>query len=194
LKGVQGKRQLYFDSLSGRAFTNPLAIISERQFMRPTYVCTTHGDLNESNILVDGSGHAWLIDFESTGLGHILRDIAELDTVVRFNLLTPEEATLSERLKMEEALCGAERFSGTGQLLDNFETDNAALAKAFATSVQLRTIAGEIMAKNPNADLDEYHITQIYFAVNSLRFLSWRVVQRQHALLSASLLADRLGL
>jgi hypothetical protein len=55
LKGVQGKGQLYFEPLGQRTFTNPLTAASDRQFMRPTYVCTTHGDLNEANVLIDGS-------------------------------------------------------------------------------------------------------------------------------------------
>lgn len=194
LKGVHGKRELYFDSLGGRAFTNPLLAASERQFMRPTYVCITHGDLNENNILVDDSGHTWLIDFESTGPGHILRDIAELDSAVRFQLLQADEATFAERLLMEETLCTATHFSDVGRLSDAFQTDNEALAKAYATSVQLRVIASEMMAKNPNDDLGEYYVAQFYYAMNSLRFLSWRGIQRQHALLSASLLADKLGL
>jgi CheY-like chemotaxis protein len=194
VKGVQGTRQLYFDSLGKNAFKNPIMAAAERQFVRPTYSCITHGDLNASNILVDDSGLTWLIDFETTELGHILRDIAELDTVVRFQLLKPEEASLSERLKMEEALCGASQFGDVARLESAFQTDNAALAKAFATAVSLRAIAYELVSKNPTAELDEYYIPLFYYSINALRFLSWPGLQRQHALLAASLLADKLGL
>ena len=38
----------------------------------------THGDLHGDNLLVDKE-HAWAIDFEHTGSGHILRDFAELE-------------------------------------------------------------------------------------------------------------------
>jgi hypothetical protein len=194
LKGVQGKRELHFDSLKGREFTNPILVSAERQFMRSTYACNTHGDLNSDNILVDGFDNAWLIDFESTGPGHILRDIAELDLVVRVQLLLTEEASLSERLEMEETLCQAKQFGDVEHLLNALHTENPALAKAFATTVHLRTIAGDMMSKNPNADLDEYYIALLYYSMNALRFLSWRGLQRQHAFLSASLMADRLGL
>jgi CheY-like chemotaxis protein len=48
----------------------------------------THGDLHGDNLFVDGE-HAWAIDFERTGPGHILRDLAELevDIVTRIVLL-----------------------------------------------------------------------------------------------------------
>jgi CheY-like chemotaxis protein len=194
LKGVQGKRQLYFETLGTRPFTNPIVVSAERQFKRPTYVCITHGDLNGENILVDDSGHPWLIDFECTGRGHVLRDIAELDTVVRFQLLQAEQASLSERLQMEEMLSSAKHLSDINHMADRFQPTNAALAKSYATSVCLRMIACKMMSKNPNADLDEYHIALFYYSMNAIRFLSWRGIQRQHALLSASLLADQLGL
>ena len=38
----------------------------------------THGDLHGDNLFVDGD-HAWAIDFERTGPGHVLRDFAELE-------------------------------------------------------------------------------------------------------------------
>ena len=53
----------------------------------------------------------WMIDFQETGQSHILRDIAMFDSVVRFQLLTAEEATLRERLSLEKALCSIKCFS-----------------------------------------------------------------------------------
>jgi hypothetical protein len=194
LKGVQGTRQLHFDSLKGRAFTNPLMAIADREFQRSTYVCNTHGDLNSDNILVDESNEAWLIDFEFTGPGHILRDIAELDLVVRVELLLPDEASLSDRLQLEEAVFKARNFKELESVRSALDTQNSALAKAYATIIHLRTIAGDMISKNPNGDLDEYYIALLYYSLNALRFLSWRGIQRQHCLLSASLIADKLGL
>ncbi|HEU4874772.1 MAG TPA: response regulator [Pyrinomonadaceae bacterium] len=193
LKSVQGKQQLYFEGLSeARGFTNPILVTAEQHFSRPTYKCITHGDLNGSNVLVDGAGHAWLIDFESTGKGHILRDIAELDTIVRFHLLGPNEATLEERLRMEQALCAAKRFSQIDQLASSFQTENQALTKAYETVVHLRILAHRLVAQNPSDDLSEYYVALMYYSLNSIRFYSWPSLQRQHALLSASLLADQL--
>jgi len=195
LKSVQGNQKLYFKSLvTKRAFTNPLLATAGLSLVRPTYICTTHGDFNQHNLLVDNIGNMWLIDFQRTGQGHILRDITKLDSEVLFQLLAPEEATLEECLHMEEVLCSIERFSQLEQSAANFPTENRALAKAYATAVHLRTLARKLLAQNPNDDMSEYYIALFYNAVNTLRVYSLPSGQREHALLCASILADRLGL
>jgi Ternary complex associated domain 9 len=174
---------------------NPLPIVTGAQpFVRPTYVCTTHGDLNPHNLFIDSSRQSWLIDFQSTGPGHILRDLAMLDSVVRFQLLLPGEATLSERFAMEEALCGIKAFSQVEQLKTRFSTENAALAKTYGTVVHLRTLAQGMMGKSLSDDMSEYYIALFYNALNTLRFSSLDVEQHEHALLSICLLADHLKL
>jgi CheY-like chemotaxis protein len=196
LKSVQKKRGLIFDSLnSGRTFTNPLLATDGIALTRPTYTCTTHGDCNPHNLLVDSTGHVWLIDFHDTGKGHILHDVVALDSAVRFQLLTAEEASLEERWHMEEALLeDIQRFSQVEQLKSKFSTANQALIKTYATVVHLRTLARKLVEQNPNDDISEYHVALLYNALNTLRFSSLSLTQREHALLSASLLADRLGL
>ncbi len=195
LKSVQGKERLSFNHLkSKRTFTNPWSAAAGLSLVLPTYICITHGDFNHHNLLVDGRGNMWMIDFQGTGQSHILRDIAILDSAIRFQLLTAEEATLKERLHMEEVLCSIERFSQIEQLATKLPTENLAVAKAYATVLHLRTLARKLVERNPNADLSEYHIASFYTALNTLRFSSLAEVQREHALLCASLLADRLGL
>jgi Ternary complex associated domain 9 len=174
---------------------NPLLIMAGAQpFVRPTYVCTTHGDLHPHNFFVDDRGQSWLIDFQSTGPGHILRDLAGLDSAVRFQLLLPGEATLGERFAMEEALCSIKAFSQGEHLKTRFSTENAMLAKAYATVVHLRTLAQGIVGKNLSGDMSEYAIALFYTALNTLRFSSLAAEQHEHALLSACLLANGLKL
>jgi thiamine kinase-like enzyme len=192
---VQGTQKLSFKSLnSERAFTNPFPGMAGPPLVRSTYSCPTHGDFNQHNLLVDSTGHTWLIDFQRTGQGHILQDVAKLDSEIRFFLLTSEEATLDERLSMEEALCSIERFSQVEQLPIRFTAENTALAKAYSTVVHLRTLARKLVAQNPSDDIGEYYIALFYNAINTIRFYSLPLGQREHALLCASLLADRLGL
>lgn len=193
---VQDEQKVFFKSLPGnRAFTNPLPMINGLSLVYPTYCCITHGDFNHRNLLVDSDGNMWLVDFQGTGPGHILRDVASLDSAVRFQLLTAEEATLEERLRLEEALLdNIQHFSQIEQLMGKFSTTNRALAKAHASVVHLRTIAHKLVEQNPEDDISEYYIALLYNALNTLRFSSLSPVQREHALLCASLLADRLGL
>jgi CheY-like chemotaxis protein len=192
---VHGTHKLSFKALATeRCFHNPLLALDGPPLIRPTYTCTTHGDFNAQNLLVDQTGHTWLIDFLRTGPGHKLRDVAQLDAEIRLVLLGAEEATLQERLYMEERLCSIERFSQVGQLQAPLQTENPALAHAYAAVVHLRVLASQLVVQNLSDDISEYYIALFYYALNLLRFSSVPVGQREHALLSASILADRLGL
>jgi CheY-like chemotaxis protein len=188
--------RIIFHSLSEqeqRRFSNPLVILSQHQFVHTTYVCTQHGDLNQHNLLVDNDSYTWMIDFQSTGLAHILCDITTLDSIVRFQLLPANGATLEERLEMEVALCGLKHFSQVDQLPNLFTTPNPVLAKAFATVVHLRLLAKSLICQNPDGDICEYYVALFYNALNTLRYDNLAIEQREHALLCASLLADRIG-
>ena len=176
--------------ISNRPFTNPFQAIKGRTFIYPTYESITHGDLNQNNILVDNAEGMWLVDFEHTERSHILRDIATLDSVIRFQLL--EDTTLEERLTMEKALLGITHFSQLERLPSAFKTRNLALAKAYHTTYYLRTLARWAIDRNPRDDMDEYYVALLYNALFTLQFFSLSVRQREHAFLSASLLADKL--
>jgi DNA-binding response OmpR family regulator len=193
LPSVYVQEKLTFTSLNGtRRFANPLLTTVKPYFMRYTFTCIVHGDFNPHNLLVDQSGFTWLIDFEATEPAHILRDIATLDSALRYQLLAGQEATLEERLQMEEVLCKAENFSQVNLLSSRFPTENQALAKVYAAVLYLRTMAGNLVAHGQN-DISEYYIALFYNALNTLRFSSLEQVQLEHALLCASLLADKLN-
>lgn len=189
-KTVHGRRVLHFNTLGGaRDFTDPITVLDSHH-VRSTYECITHGDLHSDNILVDADGQTWLIDFQGTGPGHILRDVAELDSVVRLQLLAAGDATLDERLKLEETLCAVEEFEQIERAAEGCATSNLHLTKACATVLHLRAIARRLVAQNRESDISEYNIALFYYALNAIRFYSLSGLQRQHALLSASLLAD----
>ena len=193
LKSAQGKEKLRIGNLAeDRVFTNPIKVMAARRFIEHTYVCPTHGDLSETNVLVDETGHTWLIDFGRTGPGHILRDVATLDTAVRLHLLDECEATLEDRLKLEEALIRAGRFGDLQQLAGEFETDNPALAKTYATVIHLRSLAHRLVERNLNASLREYYVALFYFGLSQLKWYELPRIYREHALVSSSLLADKL--
>lgn len=195
LKSVQGKDQLYFQALSQRRpLPNPLQVFPDKPLVLPTYETITHGDFNPHNILLDEQGSSWLIDFQSTGLGHVLRDAVELDVAIRVQLLTGEEASLDERLALEEALARPQTYSELQALADGLAGVSPAVGKAFATCVHLRALAGRLLARHTSSDLGEYYAGALFCALNLSRFLSFATVQREHALLSACLLTERLGL
>lgn len=187
------RNRLTFRNLrSYRTFTNPVLEMDGLSFIRPTYICTTHGDCNPHNLLIDDSEHVWLIDFQETGPSHILRDVAMLDSALRFQLLRAEEATLDERLQMEEVLTNSEYFNHMEQLPSTLPFENKAVAKVYAIIVHLRKLAHRLVEQNTSDNTDEYHIALFYTALNTLQFSSLAEVQREHVLLSASLLVDQL--
>ncbi len=193
LKANLGKNNtLSFAAFDSRSFTNPIPVVASKKFIRTTYECITHGDLNASNIFVDSDRHAWLIDFGCTGPGHILRDVAELDSMVRFQLLSGESATLEERLLLEESL-NKIHLTNIAETPIEFETDNAALAKAFHVTLHLRALAAKLISPHRDTDMSEYQVALLYYAINTIRFYALDTVQRQHALVSSSLLADRVS-
>jgi Ternary complex associated domain 9 len=198
LPTVLGQKTLKLDSLesfSPTNFTNPFyALKSAQPFVCSSYTTITHGDLNKRNIFVDRNDYAHLIDFGTTGPSHILRDIAMLDCVVRLDLLSVHDATLDERLKMEQVLCSMSRFSDVEQVRNGFSTTNLALMKAFDTVVHLRTLARWLVEKKPEDDMREYFVSLLYNTLGTLGFSSPYIEQHEHALLSASLLVDRLGI
>jgi CheY-like chemotaxis protein len=195
LKVVQSKTKLRFTALKNNyTFTNPLTATAEVKLVQATYVCVTHGDFNQQNILVDSVANMWLIDFQRTGRGHIFHDVTELDSVIRYQLLPNDSATLEERLLMERVLLSIDHFSQLDTLFSQFSSENQALLKAYHTTVHLRILADKLSPKVANDDMRDYYIALLYNALNTIRSYSLSVGQREHALLTASLLVDKLGL
>jgi len=191
LKVTQNNNNIKFNSFSqNHDYVNPLAFIG-KSLKFSTYECIVHGDLHGENILVDDNQNAWLIDFAATKTGHFLQDFVELDSVIRFQLLTSENATIEERLYMEKFLSEINSFSELAKLQNSFKTKNPHLKKAFTAITHLQTLAAEFLP-NKKADIYEYHATLLFYALNSLRFPFVDIIQRQHALLCASILTEKL--
>ncbi len=195
LIGVQGIDQEYLrvEALPNKqTFMNPLLAIDRQNFAYPTYTCPTHGDFNQHNLQLGSDGYIRMIDFQGTGQGHILRDFVALDTNLRFQLLTTSDATLQERLEMDQVLSSISHFSELEQLEGKFTTTNASLMKTYNIVVHLRRLAYHMVKHNSSDDFNEYYAALLLNSLNTLRFTSLEPEQRIHALLSASLLVEKL--
>jgi CheY-like chemotaxis protein len=194
LSSVQGGETLKFQSLTTQVpIRNPI-IAAQKSFMEHIYTCITHGDLNGGNILVDPEGKTWLIDFLRTGEGHVLRDHAFLDLFTRCALLGPDEATLEERLLLEQALLQARKLNAAGMPVGTLRSDNAALQKAFQTSLLIRSLAAKHGRHRNSTEMPDYELATMFYGANMIRFYSLATVQKEHGLLAAGLLAERLRL
>ncbi|HTK08732.1 MAG TPA: response regulator [Ktedonobacteraceae bacterium] len=172
---------------------NPLQVIKNHSFTLPTYACITHGMLNQHNLLVDEAQHVWMIHFQKTGRGHFLRDVAMLDSVIRFQLLETEHATLAERLLMEHHLCNGRHFEQWDHIPPPFHSDNQQLVKAYTTILHLRQLFYKYLALASSTTIaQEYAIALLYHALYHFSCVPLSSTQREHALLYASLLSQYL--
>jgi hypothetical protein len=153
-----------------------------REFTR---VCLCHGDLHGRNILVDADNHFWLIDFARVAEGHALRDFAELETDIKFNLLpTVDPAVL---LPLERALLAPTNFLEASPT-ESF--DNSRLDHVYQTVTALRRIAFELI--HLEGDAREYYIALFFHTINAIRLRYISKEKKEHALLSAALICERL--
>jgi DNA-binding response OmpR family regulator len=172
---------LTLPGLPGR-FANPQRWLDEHRqtLYLPVWRAYTHGDLNEHNILVAGDGRCWLIDFYRTGIGHILRDVIELETAVKFSLAPT--ASLVEHRQMEEHLLRQVRLDQPVM-----PRPRAPQRKTLAVVGHLRSLAAAY--NGASKDINEYLIGLLFTTLNLLRLPTTSEV-RLHALMSASLLCD----
>ena len=180
--------KLHFTGLSG-SYTNPYRwLVKDGQFQSLEEViskCLCHGDLHARNILVDDEGRFWLIDFARVGLSHALRDLVELESDIKFNLLPATDLKLL--LPFEQALLEPQQFS-----LNPAQAafGDPGIDKAYEVVVALRSLAFELV--RPPCDRHEYYLSLLLHTLNVLRLRHIPAEKKEHALLAAALLCERL--
>lgn len=183
------KEQISFRDLGdtlNKSLINPVYAILNKKLSASSFICTTHGDLNANNILIDTNKQTWLIDFYRTGEGHILRDCIELETFIKFAIMPGGD--LKERYTFEEALLSVDRFSQVKNI--QYTSPNEDYQKAFTIICKIRDLAKNLV--NPDDDCRQYYIGLLFFSVNTIRFYTLPKVSRLHALMSAGMLCDKL--
>lgn len=175
------QERLRFPGIAGD-FANPKRWLEQKnyQIYRPVWRAVTHGDLNEHNILVTEDGRTWLIDFYRTGVGHILRDVVELETAVKFNL-TPI-ADLEVYRQFEEYLLAQKQINRPPTPDPGYP-----YARALAAIGHLRNIADNFTGTDK--DMVEYNIALLLQTLNLLR-LNFMRPHHLKILLSASMLCE----
>jgi CheY-like chemotaxis protein len=147
----------------------------------------THGDLHGDNIFVDGI-HAWVIDFERSGWGHILRDFAELEIDIVTRLAWKKDhKELKEPFLLITHLVDPHypgEDSEPADLLNDPE-----LRKAFNVISGLRQIAQDTTRFD---DFREYIWSLLFDAVFVVTHTPEGDPQHERALLYGSVLCSRL--
>jgi CheY-like chemotaxis protein len=149
-----------------------------------------HGDLHSRNILVGPDKGVWLIDFERTGIGHCLRDLIEMETDIKFSLLSLEGTNTHLFYNLEVALL-AQDISNSAQTFQppSLVSKHPEANRAFSAIINLRRLA----VSKASPDMRDYYwglLCQTLF-VATLSHLSEEA--RRRAKLSAALICERLG-
>jgi CheY-like chemotaxis protein len=180
------RKDLVSDKLSfsnGLQLTDPYAFALSTNLYSDYYSCTIHGDLYGKNILIDQHNESWLIDFETTGEGPVLQDYASLENYVRLYLSESED--LDKLFKWERRLFSRELTT----LNNNFETDSEAIFKIHHTIMTIRCLAEKTKYFSDRA----YLVALLFNALRTTTFLDLSSKIREHALQSASSIADRIA-
>lgn len=161
-------------------------------FSIPSLVAITHGDLNGTNVLVDEEGKTWLIEFFKTGWGPILRDFAELESVIKFELIQTD--SLLARYELEKALLQPNSLDQPVEF--NNRSRLSELDKAVRVIQRLRELARVL---TDSEDIHEYHAGLYFYALKSMVGFSSKAdvedhytVSQYHALLSAAMICSKL--
>ncbi|MEW5725079.1 MAG: dual specificity protein phosphatase family protein, partial [Thermodesulfobacteriota bacterium] len=146
------------------------------------YFSFVHGDLNGANIILDGRGNVWLIDFFHTRHGHVLQDLAKLENDLLY-IFTPldSEEDFREALELSDLLV-------TGRDLSQSPPDHGfaapALARAYRTVKHLRGYYPDLV--HEAAEPLQLLLAQVRYAVHTLSFDESSRRQKEWALYSAS--------
>lgn len=133
-------REIYYSELLN-SLLNPVSWVlryKDKSLVPLSRKTITHGDLHGDNIFVDDS-HAWAIDFERSGWGHILRDFVELELDIVSRLMS-FDVSLLELLGLSVTLSEPKKSGDRYRLADKYII-SAESKKAFDVILGLRKIA-----------------------------------------------------
>lgn len=173
---------------------NPLyfmeTILPERRsWTWNVYEGSVHGDLNMKNVLMDEEKNLWLIDFAMTGHSHILRDIAKLESVLKFEMVPiSSEERLLGLVKLERVFLRPERLGEIPEVPEWIGDPDT--VKAFRVVQQLRRYSDTITLLDE--DIRQYYLALLYYTLCVPAFVSVNDHMREYAWISSSLLCDAL--
>lgn len=159
----------------------------DKSITTKTAMAVTHGDLHGDNLLIDEHRNAWVIDFERSGMGHILQDFVELEGDIINRLISSNES-----LPFFYQLCVKVTEDTELKELDSMdEIVHQDVKKAIQTISLLRKIARETSGI---ADARQYLLGLLFNTLFRATIIGRSAYQKSQyrALMLASIICHRL--
>jgi CheY-like chemotaxis protein len=113
-----------------------------------------HGDLHGDNLFVEPAGYTWVIDFERTGVGHVMTDFVELEHDILSRLSGIEDTWVFYHLLIAVTTPRSLDIPVPGLSVGMPEADQSRVSKALAAIRSLRQLAHETFRRT---DQREYY-------------------------------------
>ncbi|MEO5373451.1 MAG: isochorismatase family protein [Alphaproteobacteria bacterium] len=155
-----------------------------------THFSHVHGDLNGANIIVDGGGNVWLIDFFHTRRTHALMDLIKLENDVLYIMTDIEPPELGEAVAMSRHLVAVEDLAAPLPDWPDLGLSSPRLERAWATVRHLRSYYPAIVRFD--RDPLQVLVGTMRYAVHTLSFDESSDLQKRWALATAGLCAERI--
>jgi anti-anti-sigma factor len=173
---------------------NPLyfveKVIPERKSeTMSVYEASVHGDLNMKNVLMDEENNMWLIDFSETEHSHILRDIAKLETVLKFEMTDIKSREELENLvEMEKIFLDPKTLNDIPRI--PFAIEDPKILKAFQCARRLREYVDVITLLDE--DISQYFFSLLSYTLCVVGYGSVNDYAKEYAWISSSMLCQKL--
>ena len=153
------------------------------------YVSFVHGDLNGANVLLDGRGNVWLIDFAHTKRGHVLGDLVKMENDLLFLFTKLRDEDFAEGVALLGTLTAVEDLRAP--LPETLpEVSSPVLARAWRFVRLLRSFGAAVVRED--RDPRQHRIAALRYAAHTMSFEEASPVQRRLAMAAAAMHARAL--
>jgi hypothetical protein len=152
----------------------------------------THGDLNGNNFMVDTGGIVSLIDFAGSGRGHVLKDLAKLETAILLEYTHLEDDDMPLAKKVVEALYDVQDLQDEAFNLSECDgLDNHSTLQPMIDCLRvLRQFASRYCKDDPS--FLAYSIALFGQAIKCTGYVDTSLLHKQLALFAAKQHANRI--
>jgi len=151
------------------------------------YTSICHGDLNMQNVLVDERENIYVIDFSETRPRNIVSDLARLEPIVKFELVSiDDEPGLRHMLDFEKGLVSAAALNEIPAY--TYQGSDPAVHKAYEVIRLLRRHADTVTIFE--TDIVPYWLALLEWTLPVVMYVNASDWQKKYAVYSAALLCE----